>query len=44
MEEQGGEQKDPEQEEIHVIKEPIAKAVIGDIFKKMGDLSKFKKK
>lgn len=41
MEEQGGEQKDPEQEEIHVIKEPIAKAVIGDIFKKMGDLSKF---
>lgn len=34
-------QNNDEQEEIHVVKEPIAKAVIGDIFKKVSDLSKF---
>lgn len=28
-------------QEIHVVKEPIAKAVISDIFKKVSDLSKF---
>ena len=38
---QKDDQNNDEQEEIHVVKEPIAKAVIGDIFKKIGDWSKF---